>query len=216
MDERPWYSGFFDDDYLRVFGPVLPEERTAAEVNGVVGQLGLAPGARLLDLCCGPGRHAVLLARLGFRVTGLDLSRRLLAEAAAAAAGQGEPVGLVAGDMRRLPFADASFDAVLNLFHAFGYLEDEAQDELVLAEVARVLAPAGASCWRWPTERPWSGAGTTATSPATTTAWSCSRNGCTPSPSWRACWTGPGWSCWPSPATWTAACWRSTRASLSL
>jgi SAM-dependent methyltransferase len=143
LDERPWYSGFFDDDYLRVFGPVLPEERTAAEVNGVVGQLGLAPGARLLDLCCGPGRHAVPLARLGFRVTGLDLSRRLLAEAAAAAAGQGEPVGLVAGDMRRLPFADASFDAVLNLFHAFGYLEDEAQDELVLAEVARVLAPGG-------------------------------------------------------------------------
>ena len=45
--------------------------------------------------------------------------------------------------MRRLPFADASFDAVLNLFHAFGYLEDETQDELVLAEVARVLAPGG-------------------------------------------------------------------------
>ena len=90
MDERPWYSGFFDDDYLRVFGPVLPEERTAAEVNGVVGQLGVAPGARLLDLCCGPGRHAVPLARLG----------------------QGQPVGLVAADMRRLPFADASFDAL--------------------------------------------------------------------------------------------------------
>jgi SAM-dependent methyltransferase len=141
LDERPWYSGFFDDDYLRVFGPELPEERTAAEVNGVVAQLGLAPGARLLDLCCGPGRHAVPLARLGYRVTGLDLSRRLLAEAAAA--GQGLPVGLVAGDMRRLPFADASFDAVLNLFHAFGYLEDETQDELVLAEVARVLAAGG-------------------------------------------------------------------------
>ena len=60
MDERPWYRGFFDDDYLRVFGPVLPEERTAAEVNGVVGQLGVAPGARLLDLCCGPGRHVQL------------------------------------------------------------------------------------------------------------------------------------------------------------
>jgi SAM-dependent methyltransferase len=140
LDERPWYSGFFDDDYLRVFGPVLPEERTAAEVDGVVTQLGLGPGACLLDLCCGPGRHAVPLARLGFRVTGLDLSRRLLAEAAA---GHGEPVGLVAADMRRLPFADASFDAVLNLFHAFGYLEDETQDELVLAEVARVLVPGG-------------------------------------------------------------------------
>jgi SAM-dependent methyltransferase len=122
---------------------VLPAERTAAEVNGVVGQLGLAPGARLLDLCCGPGRHAVPLAQLGYRVTGLDLSRPLLARAAAAAAGAGLTVGLVAADMRRLPFADGSFDAVLNLFNAFGYLEDEAQDELVLAEVARVLAPGG-------------------------------------------------------------------------
>jgi SAM-dependent methyltransferase len=121
---------------------VLPAERTAAEVNGVVGQLGLAPGGRLLDLCCGQGRHAVPLARLGYRVTGLDLSRPLLARAAATADG-GPPVRLVAADMRRLPFADGSFDAVLNLFHSFGYLEDEAEDERVLAEVARVLAPGG-------------------------------------------------------------------------
>jgi SAM-dependent methyltransferase len=143
LDERPWYTEFFDDDYLRMFLPLLPDERTAAEVNGVVERLGLAPGARLLDLCCGHGRHAVPLARLGFGVTGLDRSRQLLERAAAAAAGQGQRVGLVEADMRRLPFADASFDAVLNLFHAFGYLEDEAEDELVLAEVARVLRPGG-------------------------------------------------------------------------
>jgi SAM-dependent methyltransferase len=143
LDERPWYAGFFDDDYLRVFGQVLPDERTEAEVNAVVERLGLAPGARLLDLCCGQGRHAVPLARLGYRVTGLDLSRHLLARAAGLAAAHGEAVGLVEADMRRLPFADASFDAVLNLFNAFGYLEDDAQDELVLREVARVLAPGG-------------------------------------------------------------------------
>jgi SAM-dependent methyltransferase len=109
----------------------------------VVERLGLPPGARLLDLCCGQGRHAVPLARLGYRVTGLDLSRRLLARAAGLAGDQGQRVGLVEADMRRLPFADASFDAVLNLFNAFGYLEDDAQDELVLREVARVLAPGG-------------------------------------------------------------------------
>ena len=143
MDERPWYTDFFDDDYLRIFLPMLPEERTAAEVNGVVERLGLAPGARLLDLCCGHGRHAVPLAQLGYRVTGLDRSRRLLDHAAALAASYGQRVGLVAADMRRLPFADASFDAVINLFNAFGYLEDEAEDELVLAEVARVLVPGG-------------------------------------------------------------------------
>jgi SAM-dependent methyltransferase len=143
VDERPWYKGFFGADYLRIFSPVVPEERTAAEVNAVVDRLGLPPGARLLDLCCGPGRHAVPLALLGYRVTGLDLSRRLLARAAGLAGGQGERVGLVEADMRRLPFADASFDAVLNLFNAFGYLEDDAQDELVLGEVARVLGPGG-------------------------------------------------------------------------
>ena len=143
MDQRPWYVDFFDGDYLRFFSPVLPPERTAAEVNAVVERLGLAPGARLLDLCCGQGRHAVPLAQLGYRVTGLDLSRPLLERAAALAAAGGERVGLVRADMRRLPFADASFDAVLNLFNAFGYLEDDAQDELVLAEVARVLRPGG-------------------------------------------------------------------------
>jgi SAM-dependent methyltransferase len=143
LDERPWYTDFFDDDYLRIFLPMLPEERTAAEVNAVVERLGLAPGARLLDLCCGHGRHAVPLAQLGYRVTGLDRSRRLLDRAAALAASHRQHLGLVAADMRRLPFADASFDAVVNLFNAFGYLEDEAQDELVLAEVARVLAPGG-------------------------------------------------------------------------
>jgi SAM-dependent methyltransferase len=143
LHERPWYHGFFDDDYLRMFLPVVPAERSAAEVNAVVARLGLAPGARLLDLGCGHGRHAVPLAMLGYRVTGLDLSRPLLRRAAALAAGQGAPVGLAEADMRRLPFADGSFDAVVNLFNAFGYLEDDAQDELVLHEVARVLAPGG-------------------------------------------------------------------------
>jgi SAM-dependent methyltransferase len=143
VGQEPWYVDFFDDDYLRIFLPLLPDERTADEVNGVVEQLGLAPGARVLDLCCGHGRHAVPLAQLGYRVTGLDLSRRLLLRTAHLAARHGQAVGLVAADMRRLPFADGSFDAVINLFNAFGYLEDDAQDELVLAEVARVLAPGG-------------------------------------------------------------------------
>jgi SAM-dependent methyltransferase len=141
--ERPWYVDFFDDDYLRMFGPQLPDERTAAEVNGVVERLGLEPGCHVLDLCCGHGRHAVPLARLGLRVTGLDRSQGFLRRAADQAAADGQAVGLVAADMRRLPFADASFDAVVNLFNAFGYLEDDAQDELVLAEVARVLRPGG-------------------------------------------------------------------------
>jgi len=44
LDQRPWYVDFFDGDYLRIFGPVLPSERTAAEVNAVVERLGLPRG----------------------------------------------------------------------------------------------------------------------------------------------------------------------------
>jgi SAM-dependent methyltransferase len=91
--------------------------------------------------------------------------------------------------MRRLPFAGASFDAVLNLFNAFGYLEDEAQDELVLAEVARVLAPGGRFLQELANREAWCGTGTTAACSATTRSWSCSRNGpwtCAPAATWPA------------------------------
>jgi SAM-dependent methyltransferase len=141
--QRPWYVDFFDDDYLELFLPFLTAERTAAEVRGVVDLLGLAPPARVLDLCCGHGRHAIPLAGLGYRVAGVDLNPRFLQRGARAAAGHGVAVGLVAADMRRLPFTGGRFDAVVNLFNAFGYLESEAEDERVLAEVARVLAPGG-------------------------------------------------------------------------
>src|SRR5512137_1003214 len=46
--------------------------RTPADVDGIVARLRLKPGARVLDMCCGPGRHAIELARRGFRVTGVD------------------------------------------------------------------------------------------------------------------------------------------------
>src|SRR5207237_6807952 len=101
----------------------------------VVSALELAPGARVLDLACGHGRHSARLARRGFDVTGLDVSASSLELAR-----ETEPAAeYVEGDMRELPFEDASFDAAINLFTAFGYFDDEAADQRVLHEVARVL-----------------------------------------------------------------------------
>ena len=100
-------------------------------------------GSRVLDLGCGTGRHTLELARRGIRAAGLDYSEPSLAVAREASAAEGLDVELVHGDMRELPFADRSFDAVVNFFTAFGYFDDEADDERVLREVARVLRPGG-------------------------------------------------------------------------
>ncbi|MBK9384890.1 MAG: class I SAM-dependent methyltransferase [Planctomycetes bacterium] len=92
---------------------------------------------RLLDLCCGAGRHGAALARRGFAPVGLDLSAALLSRARA----QGLRVSR--GDMRALPFAGESFELVLQLFTSFGYFEQDAENAAVLAEIARVLVPGG-------------------------------------------------------------------------
>jgi len=139
MTEKPWWDEMFDDDYLRAYARSLTPERTEAEAEGIRRLLPLDPGARLLDLCCGQGRHAALLAARGVRVTGLDRSRAMLRAA------PGLPgFGRVRGDMRSLPFPAGSFDAACNIFTAFGYFEEEEENRGVLREVLRVLRPGGA------------------------------------------------------------------------
>ena len=140
MDVDPrWHESFFGEDWLRI-ALSIPDERADQQTDFVVSALELAPGARVLDLACGHGRHSARLARLGFDVTGLDVSASSLELAR-----ETEPAAeYVEGDMREIPVEDESFDAVINLFTAFGYFEDEDDDQRVLNEVARVLRPGGA------------------------------------------------------------------------
>lgn len=138
----PWYRQAFGEDYLAVYAPFLTPERTAREAEELVRLLALPARAAVLDLACGQGRHAVALARRGFRVTGQDLSEVLLRRAEAAASAQGVSVRWVHGDMREIPF-EAEFDAVVNLYTAFGYLESEADDARVLGQVRKALKPGG-------------------------------------------------------------------------
>ena len=148
MDDRTidpdWYEGFFDRDWLDALAPDLAGgERTEREVAFVTEHLALEPGARILDLACGHGRHSLALARLGYAVTGVDLSEPSLARAHEASAAEGLEVRWVHSDMRELPF-EAEFDAVVNLWSAFGYFPEQADDERVLATIARALRPGGA------------------------------------------------------------------------
>ncbi len=133
----PWYKEWFGEEYLELYS-----HRDASEaeehVDFVVRGLGGGDNPRaVLDLACGTGRHTAALRQRGYRVLGVDLSVTFLARMKK----RGLPP--VAGDMRRLPFMDESFDWVLNFFTSFGYFERERENFLVLEEIVRVLIPEG-------------------------------------------------------------------------
>jgi SAM-dependent methyltransferase len=137
-----WYREFFDDLYLRVYQPLEAPEQVRSEVDFIVKALDLPAGAKVLDLCCGQGRHSLELARRGFQVVGVDLSEALLYAARKRAESEGLSVTFLHCDMREIDFAD-EFDAVINMFTSFGYLESEAEDEKVLGKVAQALKSGG-------------------------------------------------------------------------
>jgi len=135
-----WAKGFFRAE---VFTPGSPEAMAMAprEAAAAWKLLGLKRGSRVLDLCCGTGRHAILLAKRGASVLGVDRTRAYLDEARRRA-GKVKNCLFAEGDMRRLPFEN-EFDAVLNLWTSFGYFQKESDDLKTLKGVARSLKPGG-------------------------------------------------------------------------
>jgi SAM-dependent methyltransferase len=141
-----WWESYFDAHYLLEYEPIFDLARDRREVARLIEILALPAGSRLLDVPCGQGRHAHLLAETGFRVDGLDYSAHLIARAKER--GTGPTLRYTRGDMRRLPAAwTARFDAVLNLFTSFGFFDAPRDDARVIAEFARVLKPDGTLVW---------------------------------------------------------------------
>jgi ubiquinone/menaquinone biosynthesis C-methylase UbiE len=128
----------FGEDYLYFYETMLTDERSDREAELVWRVLELESGAEVLDVACGHGRIANRLAERGARVTGLDADAFFLARARAAGSG----AEYVEGDMRALPFGDASFDAALLWFTSFGYFDDDG-NRTALRELRRVIRPAG-------------------------------------------------------------------------
>ena len=137
-----WYVDFFRSDYLNVYGHMFTEERAEKESAFVASALDLKPGALVLDLCCGQGRHSVQLAKRGLKVTGLDLNPDYVELAQQAAKSSKVEIETVAADMREIPFEN-KFDAIVNMYSSFGYLESEAEDLKVLESAARALKRGG-------------------------------------------------------------------------
>jgi ubiquinone/menaquinone biosynthesis C-methylase UbiE len=143
---KEWWESYFDAQYLLEYEPIFSPARDRADVARLIEILGLSAGERVLDVPCGQGRHAHLLAEAGFDVTGLDYSKHLLD--IAKKRGTAANLRYVQGDMRALPAKwTGRFAAVLNLFTSFGFFLDPADDVRVVREFARVLEPNGVLVW---------------------------------------------------------------------
>ncbi len=137
-----WYEDFFDEWYLKYWVQPITPERTEHEVEAIIRFLELGPESRVLDLCCGQGRHALELARRGFEVVGLDLSDTLLSHSRGIATQEGLEVEFVNGDMRQMPQED-HFDGIFNFYTAFGYFEKDEDNQAVLNAVSQSLKKGG-------------------------------------------------------------------------
>ena len=140
---KTWHD---DDRFWKAFKKIIfPKERfehAAAEVDQILKLLRMKPGASVLDLCCGPGRHTVELAARGFNVTGVDRTRDYLADARKLARRRKVDVEFVLADMRKFRRPRA-FDAAINMFTAFGYFKNKADDFRVLKNLHASLRPGG-------------------------------------------------------------------------
>ena len=138
-----WYEdeGLWEALYAFMF-PDRNFDLAEDEVNSVLNLSGLKEGD-ILDLACGPGRHATVLARKGFRVTGVDLSSFLLEKAMAHARAENVHVDWVREDIRRFVHPEA-FDLVISMFTSFGYFDDRRDDVTVLQNIHQNLRVGGA------------------------------------------------------------------------
>ncbi len=137
-----WFS---DDTFWETsYGVMFPDDRfdnAAAELDAVLALVGRTP-ERVLDVACGPGRHAVEAARRGMTVVGVDRSAFLLGKARALAEPEDAAVEWVHADMRD-HVQDPPVDLVLNLFTSFGYFDDDADNQRVVENAYRSLRPGG-------------------------------------------------------------------------
>ncbi|MEO0150315.1 MAG: methyltransferase domain-containing protein [candidate division WOR-3 bacterium] len=140
-----WWRRIFNSIYLKTDADVVDDQRiTKREIDLFSEILNLSPEDRILDLCCGHGRHSLELARRRFRnVEGFERSHYLIQKAKSQAKKENLNVRFREGDARKLPYPPDTFDVVLILGNSFGYFETVEDDLRVLREVFRVLKPWG-------------------------------------------------------------------------
>lgn len=136
---QTWYSSWFDTPYYHILYRHRDQNEAQAFISKICQYLALNTGSMALDLACGKGRHARVMAEQGLHVTGLDLSPSSIAEASQSLAPN---LSFHVHDMREVWKAN-HFDVVFNIFTSFGYFEDQTEDEKVVRAIHQSLKAGG-------------------------------------------------------------------------
>jgi SAM-dependent methyltransferase len=141
--QKPWHE---NDDFWELWGPVMFNERRVAdapiEVDNLISLLKIDPGARILDLCCGVGRHSLELARRGLKVTGVDRTSAYLTQARKQSKKEGLNIEFIREDMRSF-CRPSTFNAAICMFTSFGFFEDPMDDRKVVLNMYQSLKKGG-------------------------------------------------------------------------
>jgi SAM-dependent methyltransferase len=140
MPEAAEFEVFWSTMYPFLF-PEPIFKLAEAEVDRTVALVNFK-GGNVLDLACGPGRHSIVLARKGHKVTGVEISAYLVEKARERAKAENVEVEFVQQDMRDFRRPE-TFDLVLSMYHSFGYFDDKADDLKVLRNIHDSLVPGG-------------------------------------------------------------------------
>lgn len=140
-----WWKHLFNSLYIKTDGDVVNDDGiTKLEVGKFIEFLDASKDMKVLDVCCGQGRHSFEFYKRGYtNMCGLDRSSYLIAKARQKAKLTDVPIKFKEGDARKLPFKENSFDIVMILGNSFGYFESMADDLAVLHQIRRVLKPGG-------------------------------------------------------------------------
>lgn len=133
-EDSNWYASWFNTPYYHILYKDRDYEEASTFMVKLTNFLKLSPGAKILDLACGKGRHSKFLATLNYDVTGVDLSPLSIAEAKKHKAPN---LHFAVHDMCE-PYPD-TFDAVYNLFTSFGYFENEADNQRTINAIKQEL-----------------------------------------------------------------------------
>jgi SAM-dependent methyltransferase len=137
--EKDWFEKWFDSPYYHLLYRDRDHREAEFFIRNLSGKLRFRPGSRILDMACGKGRHCIFLAKLGFDVTGTDISEQSITEAKLH---ERDNLNFYLHDMRK-PFRVNYYDGVLNLFTSFGYFSNATDNQRVIRNAASALRAGG-------------------------------------------------------------------------